>query len=65
VDSGLRIRQPIRGAYLDVSAGGFGGFEAEARNPAQFIGGISAGGGVGWHWERLEVGAEARDQATE
>ena len=60
LDLGLRIQQPLRGAYLDVEAGGFEGFKAEPGGPSEATGGLTLGAGVGWRWERLELGAEAR-----
>ncbi len=59
-DMGLRIQQPLRGAYLDVTGGGFLGFEAETGRPREFTGGLGLGAGAGWRWERVELGAEAR-----
>ena len=59
---GLRVQQPLRGAYLDVSAGGFLGFEAPVGNPLEFTGGLAGGLGAGWRWERIELGAETRAQ---
>lgn len=57
---GLRVQQPLRGAYLDVAAGGYLGFEAQAGNPETLAGGVTGALGAGWRWERIEIGAEAR-----
>jgi hypothetical protein len=61
-DIGLRIQQPLEGFYADVSAGGWAGFDINAgRDPAaQFTGGPTAAAGLGWRWQRLELGAQAR-----
>lgn len=60
-DIGLRIQQPVRGAFFDVNAGAFMGFEAEAPGMGrEFTGGLSVGAGAGWRWERIEAGIETR-----
>ena len=60
-DIGLRIQQPVRGAFFDVEAGAFMGFEAEAPGMGrEFTGGLGVGAGGGWRWERFEAGVEAR-----
>ena len=60
LDLGLRIQQPLHGAYLDLEVGGFEGFKAELGGPSEATRGLTLGSGVGWRWERLELGAEAR-----
>jgi hypothetical protein len=59
---GARIQQPLKGLYFDVSVGGYAGFDIDAgRDPAtRFTGGATAAAGVGWRWQRFELGAEAR-----
>ncbi|GLR87967.1 eCIS core domain-containing protein [Bradyrhizobium iriomotense] len=61
-DIGLRIQQPLKGLYFDVSAGGFAGFDIDpARDPSsKFTKGVTATAGVGWRWQHLELGAQAR-----
>lgn len=59
---GLRIQQPLKGLYFDVSGGGYAGFDIDPRRDraAQFTGGPTAAAGVGWRWQRFELGAQAR-----
>lgn len=57
---GLRIQQPTRGAYIDLTGGGFVGFDADASGAREFTGGIGVGVGAGWRFERVEIGAEAK-----
>jgi hypothetical protein len=57
---GLRIQQPVRGAYFDLQGGGFFGFNADPRRAPTATGGPSASLGAGWRWRRIELGAEAR-----
>ena len=57
---GVRIQQPLNGLYFDVSAGGYAGFDINAGRAARFTGGATAAAGVGWRWQRFELGAEAR-----
>jgi len=61
-DIGLRIQQPLKGFYFDVSAGGFAGFDVDPKREAttEPTGGFTAAAGAGWRWQHLEVGAEAR-----
>jgi hypothetical protein len=61
-DIGLRIQQPLQGFYFDVSAGGYAGFDVDPKRDrsAQFTGGPTATVGLGWRWQRLELGAQAR-----
>lgn len=61
-DLGLRIQQPLKGFYFDVSAGGFAGFDIDPRreSPAQITGGLTGAVGAGWRWKNVELGAEAR-----
>jgi hypothetical protein len=61
-DLGLRIQQPLKGFYFDVSAGGFAGFDVDPKREAttEITGGFTAAAGAGWRWQHLEVGAEAR-----
>lgn len=61
-DIGLRIQQPLEGFYFDVTAGGYAGFDIDpARaSPAALTGGVTASTGLGWRFQRLEIGAEAR-----
>jgi len=61
-DIGLRIQQPLKGLYFDVSAGGYAGFDINGgRDPsAQFTGGPTAAAGVGWRSQRFELGVRAR-----
>jgi hypothetical protein len=59
-DVGLRIQQPIKGAYLDVLGSGFVGFTAERGAGSQATAGLGAALGAGWRWQRAEVGAEVR-----
>jgi hypothetical protein len=56
---GLRVQQPLRGAYLDVRAGGYIGLQLPTPEP-EIEGGPTGAIGLGYRWERLEVGAEAR-----
>ncbi|MEF8817576.1 MAG: DUF4157 domain-containing protein [Salinibacter sp.] len=58
VDVALRVQKPVEGAYLDVSGGGFVGFDAESKRRPGFVGGLGAALGAGYRWQRLEVGAE-------
>ncbi len=58
-DVGLRIQRPLKGAYLDLTAGGFVGFEAEAAGTRATTG-LGAAVGAGWRWERVELGPEVR-----
>jgi hypothetical protein len=67
---GLRIQQPLQGVYVDVRAGGFVGLSVPtATGPGAT--GPTAGGpsfergatgqvGIGYRWERVELGASAR-----
>jgi len=55
---GLRIQQPSRGAFLDISGGAFVGFEARLGDPLRSTAGLTAGLGVGWRWERVEIGVQ-------
>src|SRR5215213_498887 len=60
-DIGLRIQQPVTGAYFDATGGAFLGFEAQVPGAErEFTGGLGLGVGAGWRWERIEIGAEAR-----
>jgi hypothetical protein len=66
-DLGLRIQQPLKGFYFDVSAGGFAGFDIDPRreSPAQVTGGLTGSVGAGWRWKSVELGAEARALAPD
>jgi hypothetical protein len=55
---GLRVQQPLRGAYLDLRVGGYVGLELPSPGP-RVEGGVSASAGLGYRWERFELGAEA------
>lgn len=57
-EGGLRIQQPTNGAFLDVSGGAYVGFQAPLRDPLRFTGGLTAGIGAGWRWERVEIGVQ-------
>jgi hypothetical protein len=56
---GLRVQQPLRGVYLDLRAGGYVGLELPTPGP-RVEGGPTGAIGLGYRWERLELGAEAR-----
>jgi hypothetical protein len=56
---GLRIQEPVRGAFLDLTGGGFVGFDAQAGAARETTGGLGVGLGIGWRSERIELGAEA------
>lgn len=60
LDVGLRIQQPVEGLYFDILGSGFVGFEAETGAETRFTGGVGAGLGAGWRWDRIELGASAR-----
>ena len=49
---GVRIQQPVKGLYFDVSGGGFASFDAPR--------GLTGTVGLGFRTKRLELGAEAR-----
>jgi hypothetical protein len=62
------INVPLRGVYFDVKAGGYAGFDIPAKQPMTgsqaSVTGVYGGSGalgLGYRWERLEVGVEARD----
>jgi hypothetical protein len=63
---GLRIQRPLTGAYGDVRAGGFLGLgfptapRTDASTDPHLSGGFSGAVGVGYRWERLELGVEGR-----
>jgi len=61
-DIGLRIQQPLEGFYLDVSAGGYAGFDIDPSrtSPAAFTGGVTGAAGLGWRFQHIELGAETR-----
>ena len=59
-EAGLRIQKPVSGPFVDISAGGYGGFEAQLDKPIEGTGGFTGAVGVGWRWQRIEVGPEAR-----
>ncbi|MEA2563866.1 MAG: hypothetical protein QOH06_5370 [Acidobacteriota bacterium] len=52
---GVRIQQPLRGFYFDVSGGGFAGFKVD-----QPTAGLTGTAGLGFRFERLELGVGAR-----
>ncbi|MEM9292157.1 MAG: DUF4157 domain-containing protein [Acidobacteriota bacterium] len=64
-DFGFRLQQPMEGVYFDLAAGGYTGFRVQP-DPAtgdrdtDFSAGLQGGGGLGYRWERVELGAEAR-----
>jgi Domain of unknown function (DUF4157) len=51
---GLRIRQPLKGFYFDVSAGGFTDIDFKSTR------GLTGAVGAGFRWQQVELGAEAR-----
>lgn len=60
---GLRLQQPLKGFYVDVRAGGYVGLEVPgsgSTGKTQVIGGFTPALGLGYHSERLSIGAEAR-----
>jgi len=59
-EAGLRIQKPVSGPFVDISAGGYGGFEAQLDKPIEATGGFTGAVGLGWRWQRIEVGPEAR-----
>lgn len=63
VEFGLRVQQPLEGFYLDVRAGGYAGIRVPGRGSTgetQAIGGFTPSLGLGYHSERLSIGAEGR-----
>ncbi len=56
---GLRVQQPVRGVYLDVRGGGYVGLELPTPG-TKVEGGFTGAVGLGYRWERVELGAEAR-----
>jgi hypothetical protein len=56
---GLRVQQPLRGVYVDLRAGGYVGLELPTPGP-RVEGGPTGALGLGYRWERLELGAEGR-----
>ena len=61
-DVTARFQQPLSGFYFDISGGGFAGFDIDPKREttAEFTGGLTGGAGLGWRFEHVEVGAEAR-----
>jgi|GEM_PF-3382163 len=61
-DVTARIQQPLSGFYFDISAGGYAGFDIDPKRETttEFTGGLTAAAGLGWRFERVEVGAEVR-----
>lgn len=61
-DIGLRIQQPLDGFYFDIAAGGYAGFDIDPTraDTARFTGGPTASAGLGWRFQRLELGPEVR-----
>jgi len=60
---GLRLQQPLEGFYADIRAGGYVGLEVPGVGSAdepQAIGGFTPALGLGYHSERLSIGAEGR-----
>lgn len=59
---GARLQQPLSGFYFDVSAGGFAGFDIDPKRETttEITGGFTGAAGVGWRFQNLDVGAEAR-----
>ena len=51
---GVRIQQPLRGFYFDVSGGGFAGFKVD-----QPTAGLTGTAGLGFRFQRLELGVGA------
>ena len=60
IDLGLRIQQPVEGFYFDLNAGAYAGFEAPSAPEARGTAGFTAAVGLGWRWQRVEVGPEVR-----
>ncbi|MFL6201388.1 MAG: DUF4157 domain-containing protein [Thermoanaerobaculia bacterium] len=60
VDLGLRIQQPLRGVYFDVTGGGLAGFTVDAAGGTRPTAGLTGSASIGYRWERIELGAEAR-----
>jgi hypothetical protein len=61
-DIGLRIQQPLDGFYFDIAAGAYAGFDIDPTRPdtTRFTGGPTASAGLGWRFQRLELGPEVR-----
>ncbi|MEM9292158.1 MAG: DUF4157 domain-containing protein [Acidobacteriota bacterium] len=64
-DFGFRLQQPLEGVYFDLVAGGYTGFRVQpdpvtGDRDTDFSAGLQGGGGLGYRWERVELGAEAR-----
>ncbi len=61
---GLRIQQPLTGVYGDLRAGGFVGIglpgAAGTGAGPRAVGGFAGAAGVGYRWERIELGVEGR-----
>jgi hypothetical protein len=59
---GARVQQRFSGFYFDVSAGGYAGFDIdpERETTTEITGGLTGAAGVGWRFQHLDVGAEAR-----
>lgn len=60
---GLRLQQPLEGFYADIRAGAYVGLEvpgAGSTETTQAIGGFTPAFGLGYHSERLSIGAEGR-----
>lgn len=64
-DVGVRLQQPLSGFYFDVGLGGYAGFDIDPKReePTQAAGGLTGVAGLGWRWQRLELGAETRPGA--
>jgi hypothetical protein len=60
VDLGVRIQRPLTGVYLDIEAGVFAGARFDPGTETKKTGGFGVTLGVGYRWNRLELGAEAR-----
>ncbi len=60
---GVRIQQPLEGFYADIRAGGYAGLRVPGPGSAEkteAIGGFTPALGLGYHSERLSIGAEGR-----
>jgi hypothetical protein len=60
--AGIRIQQPLEGAYLDLLGGGFVGFEADPGKGTRAVGGLDASVGGGYRWNRFELGGSVGGQ---
>jgi hypothetical protein len=59
VDLGLRIQRPLTGVYLDIEGGVFAGARFEPGTDIKSTVGLGATLGIGYRWNRFEIGAEA------